>query len=291
MSDSNPKDSEDPGHSREIRETDARGEPEDGYALEPEPEVAEPSAESDTPSVPDDPAEGDRRCERCGAPLPEDRTRTACPSCGFDVATGLVVDPESATEDAADEPLESDEVDVSPPFFAVGRPMPWLVAAGVVALVLMFAMLAGWSSFYPRSEGRFLDSTGAPVLDTPMVSLRLIAVAKYLVGSLVLVGSAAIAAGITCWFEEIRLGDLRAGIAKLGLVLIVASLVRLIGFQPVFLQTMAQLVLGTGIVVGGTALVLGRRDRTTAMFLLAWVLVVLLVIPVTRLVSWSLPLW
>ena len=113
MSDSNPKESEDPGHSREIRETDARGEPEDGYALEPEPEAAEPSTESDTPSVPDDPAEGDRRCERCGAPLPEDRTRTACPSCGFDVATGLVVDPESATADAADEPLESDEVDVT----------------------------------------------------------------------------------------------------------------------------------------------------------------------------------
>ena len=74
-------------------------------------------------------------------------------------------------------------------------------------------------------------------------------------------------------------------------MIIVASLVRLIGFHPTFLQTMTQLVLGAGIVVVGTALVLGRRDRTTAMFLMAWLLVVLLVIPVTRLVSWSLPLW
>ena len=119
----------------------------------------------------------------------------------------------------------------------------------------------------------------------------MIAVGKYVVGSLVLVGTAAIAARLTCWFEEIRPGDLRTGVSKLALVVIVASLVRLIGFDPAFLQTTTQYVLGAGIVFGGTVFILGRRDRITAMFLMAWLLVVLLVIPVTSLVSWSLPLW
>jgi hypothetical protein len=237
----------------------------------------------------------DRICERCGAPLPEDPSRTICPSCGFDVGTGEVVDPVIETGDDVDrsEPGDDDpdEARSSGPLFPVGNPKPWLAAAGIIALLMAFTMLAGWSSFYPRSEGRFLDASGAAVLDAPMVSLRLIAVAKYLVGSMVLVGTAAIAARVTCWFEELPSGDLRTGVARLGLVIIVASLVRLIGFHPTFLQTMTQLVLGAGIVVVGTALVLGRRDRTTAMFLMAWLLVVLLVIPVTRLVSWSLPLW
>ena len=255
----------------------------DGYDLEPSMDPAAPSGD------------GDRRCERCGAPLPEDASRTTCPSCGFDTESGSVIDPESSVEDSTDGSIDevvpageetSDEV-----LLAAGRSMPWLIAAGVLALIVAFAMLSGWYSFYPSSEGRFLDGSGNPVLDAPPVTARLVAVAKYLVGSLVLVGTAAIAVRITCWFEEIRPGDLQTGVAKLGLVVIVASLVRLIGFHPTFLQTMTQFVLGAGIVFGGTVFVLGRRDRTTVMFLLAWLLVVLLVIPVTSLVSWSLPLW
>ena len=292
MSESNPEGSEEPDHGEEV-DPASKGGSEDGYELEPEPDSSGPTRDLPTPAaseISEEPA-ADRRCERCGAPLPEDPAHTLCPSCGFDAGSGVVVDPPRSVEDSEDESVDQGEPESSPVLFAHGRPMPWLVAAGVVALLVSFAMLAGWSSFYPRLDGRFFDAAGDPVLDAPMVSLRLIAVAKYLVGSLVLVGTAAIAVRITCWFEEVRPGDLRSGIARLGLLVIVASLVRLIGFHPLFLQTMSQLLLGAGIVVGGAIFILGRRDRITAMFLIAWVLVVLLVIPVTRLVSWSLPLW
>lgn len=255
----------------------------DGYDLEPSIDEAAPSEE------------GDRRCERCGAPLPEDASRTICPSCGFDAESGTVIDPESSIEDSSDASIDEEvptgEEAPDAVLLAPGRSMPWLIAAGVVAVIVVFAMLAGWSSFYPSSEGRFLDGSGNPVLDAPPVTARLVAVAKFLVGSLVLVGTSLVAIRTTCWFEELRPGDLRSGFARFAVVVTVASLARLIGFEPTWLQSIVQLVLGAGIVVGGTILVLGRRDRTTAMFLLAWVLVVLLVIPVTRLVSWSLPLW
>ncbi len=255
----------------------------DGYDLEPSADDAGPSADVD------------RRCERCGAPLPEDTTRTTCPSCGLDTESGTVTDPEPSIPDSADDSIDesvSDEKSSSERvLLASGHSMPFLIAAGVIALVVVVTMLAGWSSFYPSSEGRFLDSSGKAVLDAPQVTARLVAVAKYLVGSLVLVGTALIAVRITCWFEELKPGDLRAGFARFALVVTVASLARLIGFDPTWLQSIVQLLLGAGLVVGGTVLVLGRRDRTTAMFLLGWALVVLLVIPVTRLVSWSLPLW
>lgn len=292
MFDSNPTEPDRPQDDPQgVGKEGSQGEAEEGYEIEPEPEVPESSVAPDTSAAQEHPEAGDRRCERCGAPLPEDQARTPCPSCGFDAATGVVVDPDSPHEDSADESIENEEERASQLFFAEGQPMPWLVAAGVIALVVVFAMLAGWSSFYPRADGRFLDSSGEAVLDAPAVMIRFVAVGKYLVGSLVLVGTAAIAARITCWFEEIRPGDLQTGVAKLGLLVIVASLVRLIGFDAALLQTMIQYVLGAGIVFGGTVFILGRRDRTTIMFLLAWVLVVLLVIPVTSLVSWSLPLW
>lgn len=255
----------------------------DGYDLEP-------SADDARPSV-----DGDQGCERCGAPLPEDTTRTTCPSCGLDTESGTVTDPPpsvpDSTDDSIDESVSAEKSSSDRVLLAPGHSTPWLIAAGVVAVIVVFAMLAGWSSFYPSSEGRFLDSSGKAVLDAPQVTARLVAVAKYLVGSLVLVGTALIAVRITCWFEELRPGDFRAGFARFALVVTVASLARLIGFDPTWLQSIVQLLLGAGLVVGGAILVLGRRDRTTAMFLLGWVLVVLLVIPVTRLVSWSLPLW
>ena len=297
MFDSNPTESEEPDRPQDdpqgVGKEGSQGEAEEGYEIEPEPEVPESSVAPDTSAAQEHPEAGDRRCERCGAPLPEDQARTPCPSCGFDAATGGVVDPDSSNEASTTESTENEneEEPATQLFFAEGLPMPWLVAAGVIALVVVFAMLAGWSSFYPRADGRFLNSSGEAVLDAPAVMMRFVAVGKYLVGSLVLVGTAAIAARITCWFEEIRPGDLQTGVAKLGLLVIVASLVRLIGFDSSFLQTMIQYVLGAAIVFGGTVFILGRRDRTAIMFLLAWVLVVLLVIPVTSLVSWSLPLW
>lgn len=232
----------------------------------------------------------DEDCDRCGAPIPEDPSLQPCPSCGLDRDSGEVVDPERVAVDSASE-VDAGDTSISPPLLAPGRPVPWLIAAGVVALVVAFAMLAGWSSFYPSEEGRFLDASGDAVLDAPLVTLRLIAVAKYLVGSLVLVGAGIVAVRITCWLEQLETGDLRTGVARLGLLVATASLARLIGFEIAFLQSLTQLVLGAVVVTGGTILVFGRRDRTVGMFLLAWVLVVLLVIPVTRIVSWSLPLW
>ena len=113
MFDSNPTESEEPDRPQDdpqgVGKEGSRGEAEEGYEIEPEPEVPESSVAPDTSAAQEHLEAGDRRCERCGAPLPEDQARTPCPSCGFDAATGVVVDPDSPNEDSADESIENEE--------------------------------------------------------------------------------------------------------------------------------------------------------------------------------------
>ena len=256
---------------------------EESYELEP---TSEPEVGSDVSSEPEE-----RRCQQCGAPMPEDESILVCPSCGYDILTNQTIDPAAPPRDetpptsdaSVDEDLESE------PLSTPGNSTPWLIAAGVVAGVVVMAMLAGWSSFFPRIDGRFLDAEGKPVLDAPRTGIRFAAVFRYLVGSSVLLGAGVIALWITSRIERLKLGDLGAWAARCAAIITVASLARLISIDIQWLQNVIHLLVGVLVVASGSVLVLRRRDRVVGLLLAIWALVMMLVVPVARLISWSIP--
>lgn len=258
-------------------------ESEQSYELEPAPDSSSEREAIEGGS--------DRRCQRCGAPMPEDESVMVCPSCGYDIVTNQIIDPISS--DPAEPPSEPDpsvdEDQESEPLSTPGSTTPWLIAAGLLAGVVVMAMLAGWSSFFPRIDGRFLDGEGKPVLDAPRIGIRFAAIFRYLVGSGVLVGASAIAFWITSRIEGLKMGDLGLWAARGATIIAAASLARMISIDVQWLQTMTHLLVGGLVVVIGSMLVLRRRDRVIGVLLSTWVLVILLVVPVARLISWAIP--
>ncbi len=232
----------------------------------------------------------ERRCQACGAPMPEDESIMVCPSCGYDIVTNRVIDPvgnpvaEDVEEDQAEAPSGT-------PIVVSDAVLPFLVPAGVLLATVAFAMIAGWSSFFPRIEGLFLDADGKAVLDAPPVGARFAAVLKLLVGSAVLVGCGMVAARATAWFEERPLGDLRSVAARLALAVAVAALARMIPVDSTTLQNIVHGVLGLGALVGVTMLAFGDRGRLSGLLLVSWGIAFLLVVPVARLVAWSIPIF
>ena len=266
-------------------------EDESTYELEPAVDAeAEPDAEpAGTPVESTSPSE-ERRCQACGAPMPEDDSIMVCPSCGYDIVTNRIVDP--AASAVGDDPEEdADEVATGTPIVASDAVLPFLVPAGVLLATVAFAMIAGWSSFFPRIEGLFLDADGKAVLDAPPVAARFAAVLKLLVGSAVLVGCGIVAARATAWFEERPLGDLRTVAARLALAVAVAALARMIPVGSTTLQNIVHGVLGLGALVGVTMLAFGDRGRLSGLLLVSWGIAFLLVVPVARLVAWSIPIF
>lgn len=270
------------------RSTDGSG----GYELEPTPE---PAADAESPAGSPAGSTGeDRRCQSCGAPMPEDDSVMVCPSCGYDIVTNRVIDPQAAERASATDPETETDSSADPelePLTTAGNRMPWLIAAGVLAVVVAFTILAGWTSFFPRVDGRFLDAEGKPVLDAPRVAARFGVLVRYLVASGVLVATGVIALRITTRIERLRPSDLAMGASRLALVVAAASLCRLVPLDSAWLQMITHLLGGALVVAGGTMLVLGRRDRVALVVLVTWALVMLLVVPVARLVSWSLPIF
>lgn len=263
-----------------IREGDEPGADEKG--------VHEPSEGSDATPTPVD----ERRCQSCGAPMPEDGSIMVCPSCGYDIVTNRIVDPAAhrRSEDAEKE-SESEREIVGTPIVASDAVFPFLVPAGVLLATVAFAMIAGWSSFFPRIEGLFLDADGKAVLDAPRVPARFAAVLKLLVGSSVLVACGLVAARATAWFEERPLGDLRSVAARLTLAVAVAAVARLIPVESTTLQNIVHGVLGLGGLVGITMLAVGDRGRLAGLLLVGWGIAFLLVVPVARLVAWAIPIF
>jgi hypothetical protein len=235
-------------------------------------------------------ASSDRRCQACGAPMPENESVMVCPSCGYDIVTNRVIDPAAAAAAAvADAADESEET--AAPLFADASWKPYLIPAAVLLATVAFAMIAGWSSFYAREDGRFFDENGAAVLDAPRVSLRFGAVLRLFVGSGVLVACGLAAARATAWAEERPVGDLRGAASRLGLAVALAALARLVPVDSVVLQNVVHGVLGIGAIAGISMLVLGSRGRLLGLFLVSWGLAFLLVVPVARLIAWSIPLF
>ena len=258
-------------------------ESEESYALEPALESG-----VDAEAIKDG---GDRRCQRCGAPMPEDESIMICPSCGYDIVTNQIIDPTiSETAEPPSQPDPSVDEDQESELLSIpGSTTPWLIAAAVLAGVVVMAMLAGWSSFFPRIDGRFFDGEGKPVLDAPGIGIRFAAVFRYLVASGVLLGTSAIALWITSRIEGLKMGDLGVWAARCAAIIAAASLARLISIDAQWLQSTTHLLVGGLVVAIGSMLVLRRRDRVIGVLLSTWALVILLVVPVARLISWSIP--
>jgi len=166
-----------------------------------------------------------------------------------------------------------------------------LIVAGVLTATVAFAMIAGWSSFFPREEGRFFDADGKAVLDAPLVLARFSAVLRLLIGSAVLVACGAAAARATAWFESRRMGDHGAVVARLAVAVSVAACARLIPIESQVLQNLVHGGLGIAAIAVVSMMVLGDRGRLLGLFLVCWGLAFLLVVPVARLIAWSIPIF
>ncbi len=249
---------------------------------------AEPVEETD-PSGPAAASSNDRRCQAGGAPMPEDESVMVCPSCGYDIVTNRIVDPAATV--AGDADVEDEPEEEAAPLFADASWKPYLIPAAVLLVTVAFAMIAGWSSFYPREDGRFFDDGGAAVLDAPRVSLRFGVVLRLFVGSGVLVACGLAAARAPAWAEQRPLGDLRAVASRLTLAVSLGALARLVPIDSAVLQNVVHGVLGIGAIAGVSMLVLGDRGRLLGLFLTCWGLAFLLVVPVARLIAWSIPIF
>jgi hypothetical protein len=236
-------------------------------------------------------ASSDRRCQACGAPMPENESVMVCPSCGYDIVTNRVIDPAAAAAAAVADDADDEPEETAAPLFADASWKPYLIPAAVLLATVAFAMIAGWSSFYAREDGRFFDEGGAAVLDAPRLPLRFGAVLRLIVGSGVLVGCGLAAARATAWAEERPVGDLRGAASRLGLAVALAALARLVPIDSVVLQNVVHGVLGIGAIAGMSLLVLGNRGRRLGLFLVSWGLAFLLVVPVARLIAWSIPIF
>ena len=121
------------------------------YELEPE-STPQPTPATDAGSIrgDDEPSEGsdptpgeERRCQSCGAPMPEDGSIMVCPSCGYDIVTNRIVDPaaDRHSDEAEKEPKPDREI-VGTPIVVSDAVLPLLVPAGVLLATVAFAMIA-----------------------------------------------------------------------------------------------------------------------------------------------------
>ena len=221
--------------------------------------------------------------------------QVVCLACGHDLVTGRKVGEKTnppTSEDAAgstNDPDSNEEADGE--VIAGADHLVWLVVAGVAVVLTLFATLAGWSSLFASTDGRYADSDGAFTLDAPRIAIRLAAVIRFVVASVVVVGCGAIALRTAAWIESRAPGSVPGGLARLLAIVMVASLARLIPVESSTLQGIVHLLLSVGLVAGGSMLVFGLRGRIAILHLMTWALLLLIVVPASRLVAWSMPLW
>ena len=249
-----------------------------------------------TPASADGPnADGvELACPACGEAMPGS-DQVVCLACGHDLVTGRKVGEESekstpATARGSAVDADSDEAsDVG--VIAGSDHLVWLIVAGVAVVLTLFATLAGWSSLFASTDGRYADSDGAFTLDAPRIAIRLAAVIRFVVASAVVVGCGAIALRTAAWMESRSVGSVPGGLARMLAIVMVASLARLIPVESSTLQGIVHLLLSVGLVAGGSMLVFGLRGRIAILHLMTWALLLLIIVPASRLVAWSMPLW
>jgi len=270
----------------------------------------------DQPTVPDDQHAADEieleaeeevvpaslTCPACRAPMPGS-DQVVCLACGYDLVSN------TRLGDAKTEKTEKkDKSKHGGDRFAIadseegasegdaGAIMPrsnhrlWSIIAVVAAVVMMFALIAGWSSLFPSKDGLFRNSDGLFTLDAPSVKVRLLAAIQFLVASAVVIGCGMVALRLAAWLERRPLGSVIGILSRITAIVAVAALARLIPIESGWLQTMTHLLVGVGAVVGGSMLLLNIRDRIALTHLVAWALLLLIIVPAARLVAWAMPL-
>ncbi len=263
------------------------------------PETSDEDASADEIGIEaaEEPEPGPLTCPACQEPMPGS-DQVVCLACGYDLVSNTRLGEKkkkdkpkhgggrfAVVDSEADEPEEVEGAIVPRP-----NHLPWSIIAGVAALVMMFALIAGWSSLFPSEEGRFQNSDGLYTLDAPLIKVRLLAVIRFLVASGVVIACGAIALRLAGWLERRPLGSVIGALSRITAVVAVAALARLIPIDSGLIQTMTHLLVGVGIVVGGSMLILNLRDRIALIHLVAWALLLLIVVPAARLVAWSMPL-
>lgn len=266
------------------------------YDLEPAVPVEEPGEGpgANPPATTPPDADGvDLACPACGEAMPGS-DQVVCLVCGHDLVTGRKVGEtaEKPTPGVAGSNAEADSSEETDDEAIAGSDhLVWLIVAGVAVVLTLFAILAGWSSLFASTDGRYADSEGAFTLDAPRIAVRLAAVIRFVVASAVVVGCGAIALRAAAWIESRSVGSVPGGLARLLAIVMVASLARLIPVESSTLQGIVHLLLSVGLVAGGSMLVFGLRGRIAILHLMTWALLLLIIVPASRLVAWSMPLW
>ena len=273
----------------------------------------------DQPTVPDDQHAADEieleaeentepaslTCPACRAPMPGS-DQVVCLACGYDLVSNTRLG--DAKTEKTEKTEKKDKSKHGGDRFAIvdseegaseedeGAIMPrsnhrlWSIIAVVAAVVMMFALIAGWSSLFPSKDGLFRNSDGLFTLDAPSVKVRLLAAIQFLVASAVVIGCGMVALRLAAWLERRPLGSVIGILSRITAIVAVAALARLIPIESGWLQTMTHLLVGVGAVVGGSMLLLNIRDRIALTHLVAWALLLLIIVPAARLVAWAMPL-
>ena len=162
----------------------------------------------------------DANCNGCGAPESEDAD-PVCPSCGHDKVGGTV---KGRTEGVSGRSAE-----IAMPALVKSESVRiWLIMAAVSTAILVVAWLAGWSSLFSRSEGMYLDASGAYTLDSPRFTERVLGVIRWLVAGATLVGLGSGALRITAWISSRSVGNWAAVGARICWLVAIAGLATLI---------------------------------------------------------------
>jgi len=252
-------------HDEHDRETQDEAQDSETYGIE-EPPAHEPQHPAGA-------------CTNCGAPGAEDGA-PVCVSCGFDARTGKVLGTHTGIADAPEEAPAG-------PLVTESGIRAWLIIALVATLAMVVAWLAGWESLFQRSEGKYLASSGEYTLDTPRFIARVLGIIRWIVAgtTLTLVGS--LAMRFTAMVASRPAGSWWSVTARVALVVSTAGLATLIPLETMWLERVVQLLVGVGLAVLGSVLVLRLRGAHLGIFLAAWVLLLAALLPVARLVAWS----
>ena len=155
------------------------------YDLEPAVPVEEPGdgPGANPPATTPPDADGvDLACPACGEAMPGS-DQVVCLVCGHDLVTGRKVGetPEKPTPGVAGSNAEADSSEETDDEAIAGSDhLVWLIVAGVAVVLTLFAILAGWSSLFASTDGRYADSDGAFTLDAPRIAVRLAAVIRFM---------------------------------------------------------------------------------------------------------------
>ena len=163
----------------------------------------------------------------------------------------------------------------------------WLVATGVCSVVLIGALLMGWSSLFDRSEGLFISTSGEYTLETPAYITRFLGVIRFLIAGLTLVMMGGLAVKFTAMVHHRPAGNWGPIFARLSLVISIAGLATLIPLSPMWLEWIVQTVIGCGLAVGGSVVLIRLKGAQLRMLFTAWVLMTALLLPAARLIAWS----